>query len=260
MKIKYIVVSDLDGTLLDHHTYDFAAAKDAIFKLKQLNIPLILNSSKTQVEIQSIRSQIGNTEPFICENGGLVCDLATHSSDIKYLGIPRQQFLPELAKIKQKLQLQYQSFAEAEVIDIVSWTGLSPDDAANALKREATEPLLWQDTPAKLTEFRAELRKLDLQCVRGGRFHHVMGLFDKASCFALLKSYYGELWQAEVAIVALGDSQNDLPMLEQADFAIVIPSAKGTILKLERDNYFVASQTAPQGWQEGINYFLTNYI
>ena len=258
--MRYIVVSDLDGTLLDHHTYSFAAAKDAIFKLRQLNIPLVLNSSKTQTEIQNIRAQLDNKKPFVCENGGLVCGLAPDSSEREYLGIPRQQFLPKLTRIKQKLKLEYQNFAEVNVADIVSWTGLSHDDAANAMKREATEPLLWQDTEAKLHEFRVELQKLDLQCVKGGRFHHVMGLFNKASCFPLLKSYYAKRWQTEVVIVALGDSQNDLPMLEQADFSIVIPSAKGTILKLERAEFFLASYTAPQGWQEGIDHFLTNYI
>lgn len=256
--MRYIVVSDLDGTLLDHHTYSFIAAQKAITKLKNLDIPLILNSSKTQLEIQSIRQQLQNQEPFICENGGLVCGLDSNSSAIKYLGTPRQEFLTHLVKIKTKLQLHYQSFAEAKVTDIVSWTGLSRDDASNAIQREATEPLLWQDTEAKLTQFRAELQKLNLQCVKGGRFHHVMGLFNKASCFPLLKSYYAKRWQTEVLIVALGDSQNDLPMLEQADFSIVIPSAKGTTLKLERDKLFIASQTAPEGWQEGIDRFLTN--
>ncbi len=258
--MRYIVVSDLDGTLLDHHTYDFIAAQKAIDKLKQLEIPLIFNSSKTQLEIQSIRQQLGNKEPFICENGGLVCGIDSNSSEIKYLGTPREQFLPKLALIKTGLHLKYQNFSTAKVEDVVSWTGLPNDDAAKAMKREATEPLLWQDTEAKLTEFRAELQKLNLQCVKGGRFHHVMGRFDKASCFPLLKYYYAKRWQTEVLIVALGDSQNDLSMLEQADFAIVIPSGKGTTLKLERDEFFVASHTAPQGWQEGIDHFLTNYF
>lgn len=256
--MRYIVVTDLDGTLLDHHTYDFTAAREAIAQLQQQNIPLILNSSKTQAEIFDIRQQLDNKEPFVCENGGILC-IPNTSSDrlqIKHFGIPKEQFLDTLSKIKRELQLNYESFSNATVEDVVRWTGLAPSDARKAMKREATEPLLWHDTEEALAKFKERLRPLQLQCVRGGRFHHVMGTFHKASCFAQLREYYGSRWQEEVAIAALGDSQNDLQMLEDASFAIVIPSPKGIKIKLERDDTFYATQIAPDGWQEGIDYFL----
>ncbi len=257
--MRYIVVTDLDGTLLDHQTYEFTPAMGAIAKLQQREIPLILNSSKTQAEISAIRQKLNNQEPFVCENGGVVCGLNSQSA---YLGIPRHQFLDSLRVLKVKLGLKYQGFADATIADVVQWTGLTAVDAAPAMEREATEPLLWQDTELALIKFRAELEKIQLQCVKGGRFYHVMGTFNKASCFPKLKQYYKQYYfqfgqdDDEIEIIALGDSPNDLPMLEQADYAVVIPSAKGIKLKPDNEAVFFATQPAPYGWQEGIDFWL----
>lgn len=257
--MKYIVVTDLDGTLLDHQSYEFAPALKAIGELGRREIPIVLNSSKTQAEIAAIRQKLHNQEPFVCENGGVLCNIAVSSSrnETVQIGTPRQRFLKDLQQIKQRLGLNYRGFAEASVDDVIRWTGLSMADANKAMQREATEPLLWQDTERALNNFRQELSKLNLRCVKGGRFYHVMGTFDKASCFAKLKEHYYRRWQDEIKIIALGDSPNDLPMLERADFVVIIPSAKGSI-QLKRNNIFIASRWGPDGWQEGIDFWLKN--
>ena len=41
--MRYIVVTDLDGTLLDHKTYEYTPASDAIKELEKHDIPIILN-------------------------------------------------------------------------------------------------------------------------------------------------------------------------------------------------------------------------
>ena len=66
---NYIIFSDLDGTLLDHKTYTFEPASEALSVLKSRKIPLILSSSKTKAEIERIQSKLTLKEPFIFENG-----------------------------------------------------------------------------------------------------------------------------------------------------------------------------------------------
>ncbi len=266
--MRYIVVTDLDGTLLDHQTYKYTPALDAIAQLHQRDIPIILNSSKTQAEISEIRRELNNQEPFVCENGGVLCginseaDVAENTQELNktHLGIPRERFLNDLRLIKEKLQLCYEGFADASVEDVVGWTGLSILDAQKAMQREASEPLLWQDTDLALNNFQKELKNLKLQCIKGGRFYHVMGLFNKASCFPKLKKYYSQSWQEDVGIIALGDSPNDLPMLEQANHAIVVPSSKGANLQLNHSSVFFATQPGPYGWQEGIEFLLNSMV
>ena len=52
---RWLVVTDLDGTLLDHHTYSFDAAKSALEQLEERGIPVIINSSKTAREIEQLQ-------------------------------------------------------------------------------------------------------------------------------------------------------------------------------------------------------------
>ena len=69
---KTLVFTDMDGTLLDHHTYSFDAAKPALNALDEKNIPVIPTTSKTFAELQPLRKSIGLDGPFIIENGAAV--------------------------------------------------------------------------------------------------------------------------------------------------------------------------------------------
>ncbi|MBI5025340.1 MAG: HAD-IIB family hydrolase [Nitrospirae bacterium] len=71
MENKHLIIfTDLDGTLLDYHTYSFEKAGPAIELLKKKDIPLVICSSKTRAEIEYYRKKLGNHHPFISENGG----------------------------------------------------------------------------------------------------------------------------------------------------------------------------------------------
>ena len=49
------VVSDVDGTLMDH-SYDLTPAKETIKKLQKLSIPVILCTSKTAAEVNHLEN------------------------------------------------------------------------------------------------------------------------------------------------------------------------------------------------------------
>ena len=59
------VVSDVDGTLMDH-SYDLTPAKETIKTLQKLSIPVILCASKTAAEVKVIRKDLNLTDPYIC--------------------------------------------------------------------------------------------------------------------------------------------------------------------------------------------------
>ena len=59
------VVSDVDGTLMDH-SYDLTPAKETIKTLQKLSIPVILCTSKTASEVKVIRKELNLKDPYIC--------------------------------------------------------------------------------------------------------------------------------------------------------------------------------------------------
>ena len=65
------VVTDVDGTLMDH-SYDLSPARETIKKLQKLSIPVILCTSKTASEVKVIRKELNLTDPYIVENGAAI--------------------------------------------------------------------------------------------------------------------------------------------------------------------------------------------
>jgi|GEM_PF-4270088 len=69
MQPHFLVSTDLDGTLLDHYSYDWQAAAPSLARLAKLGIPVVINTSKTFEEVVSLQSSMLLTAPFIVENG-----------------------------------------------------------------------------------------------------------------------------------------------------------------------------------------------
>jgi mannosyl-3-phosphoglycerate phosphatase len=67
---RLLIFTDLDGTLLDHDTYDFSPALPALAALRAAQVPLILCSSKTFAEMKYWGEVLDLHHPFISENGG----------------------------------------------------------------------------------------------------------------------------------------------------------------------------------------------
>jgi mannosyl-3-phosphoglycerate phosphatase len=71
-KRRYIIFTDLDGTLLDHDSYEYRDALEALNYIRHQRIPLILCSSKTKAEIEYYRKELWLEDPFIVENGAAI--------------------------------------------------------------------------------------------------------------------------------------------------------------------------------------------
>ena len=69
---RLVLFTDLDGTLLDHDTYSFEPAREALRALESEDIPVVFTTSKTRAEIEKWRRLTGNADPFISENGGAI--------------------------------------------------------------------------------------------------------------------------------------------------------------------------------------------
>jgi len=247
---QLLVVTDLDGTLLDHHDYGFAAVLPVLKRLAELGVPVVANTSKTRQEWLAMRGDFGNDAAFVVENGSATY-LPDGTSELS--GASRDEILEALGRMSENYR--FQGFQELGLQGVIDATGLSAESAHLAMSREYSEPLLWQDSPEKEDAFCAEVEGLGFQTLRGGRFLHVLGQTDKGRPLAGLRKYY----QTD-RVVALGDSPNDVAMLAQAEIAVVIPSAGRTPLEVPGAKRLIHSrQHGPEGWAEVMNQLIKEF-
>ena len=264
-----LIFTDLDGTLLDHHTYSFKPALAALQSLKTFSIPCIINTSKTFAELASLRKELNHQDAFIVENGSAVYIPKNTSilfdEQLEDCGdYWRKSFGPkrdELIKLTNDKQDKYtfKRFSDMTYQELMSITGLNSTNAQLAMQREFTEPMVWTDSNLALNALRDDLAPYDVQIQKGGRFAHLMGEHcDKANAMLWLKELYDEQSDDEVITMALGDGENDIGMLSQADIPVVIRSPVHAPPEIpNRTDAWLTDAYGPEGWAQAINLQLT---
>lgn len=267
---KVIIFSDLDGTLLDHNSYSYEPAKPALQLIASSEIPLILTSSKTLSEIVEIQRQLEINQPFIVENGGAVCvppeyferptkRKVIRNFEIDFLGPCYQDILEDLSELKQHSGFRFKGFDEMSIEEIMSLTELPRPKAASAKDRLCSEPLVWKDTPQNLEEFTGLLRKRGLKLLKGGRFYHLMGDTDKGKAVSYLTDLYKTKYpHHRFQTVGIGDSPNDVEMLNRVNIPVLVQRPDGTYIDIPAIKKVVyADGPGPVGWNKAVMEILT---
>ena len=269
MESRYIIFSDLDGTLLDHDTYAYTETLEALRLIKDQKIPLILCSSKTRLEIEWYRKRLGLQDPFISENGAAIfigkemvavhdVPFVTHGSyKVIELGTPYQSIKKSFAGIKTETGLNLFGFSEMSVAQVAEFTGLSPDMAALAHARDYSEPFLFMEEENRVAVLEEAVHKRGLKITRGGRFYHLIGDSDKGEAVRILKKLYNKAGSPTISI-GLGDSLNDVPMLENVDVPVLVKKKNGRYESCPRLKKMVfAPGIGPKGWNRAVLDILT---
>jgi mannosyl-3-phosphoglycerate phosphatase family protein len=266
----HLVVTDLDGSLLDHDDYGCEAARPALQLLEELRIPVVFASSKTRAEILALRDELGNEHPFIVENGAAVLlpeayfprppkGLELHEGFLRREFAPRRERWTALLEgLRAGMPGSFQDFATAGLEGIVAMTGLSPEKAALANEREYSEPVQWRGSDADLARFLADLEAAGARALRGGRFISVAGDCDKGQAWSWLRQQYAlAAGGAPIYDLALGDGQNDVPMLEVSDRAARIPARDRPLPELARSSGVLSPRGfGPEAWAEAVRAWL----
>lgn len=265
-----LIFSDLDATLLDHHNYSFAAAAPALNKLKQAGVPVILNTSKTAAELKEIHKQMQLSAPFIVENGAAIfiphdtfkCEPldATWQDGywVKTFASPRSHWQALLAQLEREFTGEFECFSKMSTARISELTGLSPENALLAATRLYGEPVHWLGSGSQRDKFVEQLQKRGATPLLGGRFLHISGNTNKGKALLWLEQEYQRQWQVEHSTtIALGDSNNDIAMLEVADVAVRVRSPVHAPPELKRKQaVYTTALTGPDGWREAIQMIL----
>jgi mannosyl-3-phosphoglycerate phosphatase len=260
-KKKFLVLTDLDGTFLDH-SYSWDEAKPAMARLRELGLPLVLNSSKTVAEMEDLATELGLQSPLVAENGGLLAIPNDRTGDysVQIKGLPRKEILEVAHGLRSQMGYKFEGFADWSDQELAERSGLSIIQSQRSLARLATEPFSWEDSESLRLEFADQLSIRGIRMLRGGRFWHLMGASDKADGSASVLKYYQELEpDTEWQVIALGDSANDTAMLEAADIAVVIPHSDGAHISPKAPRVVHAPFPATKGWNAAILSLLDEY-
>ncbi|OHB76178.1 MAG: hypothetical protein A2Z34_04400 [Planctomycetes bacterium RBG_16_59_8] len=206
-----MVITDLDGCLLDSRTYAWESHRETLDELKRRGIPVVLCTSKTRAETEALRREVGHEAPFIVESGGAVI----FADRTLTLGVPYARVLEGFRRLKQCVGAR--GFSDMSVEEIAVECGMTLENARLAKRREYDEPFLCDKDPALFAE------DVGLRCSRGGRFWHLHGATDKGFAIRALLTEIGPR-----RTMGIGDSMLDLPLLDACDLRVAIARPDGT--------------------------------
>lgn len=251
--LPLLVFTDLDGTLLDHHSYDFTPALPALEALRAASAGVVLASSKTAAEMAPLRRVLGlDAWPAIVENGAGVLPPGTDA----LRGTDYARLRTALDALPADLRAPFRGFGDMTPAEIAESTGLPEASAAAAGARQFSEPGLWSGSAAGRDDFRRALAEKGVQSRRGGRFLTLSFGATKADRMAEISAAL----QPGVT-VALGDAPNDVEMLEAADHAVIVanplapplPELTGEAAGRIRRT----TETGPHGWNAAMTALLS---
>jgi mannosyl-3-phosphoglycerate phosphatase len=267
-----VIFTDLDGTLLDHDSYSWKAADQALDCCKRLNVPIILASSKTRAEMGVLRRALGLQYPFISENGGglffPIVDgekAPAGASQIENmwqlsLGAPYGQLVSALMEIREELGWNIRGFSDMQPEEISRVTGLDLDDSLLAAEREFDEPFFLEEDGGDLDLLHRAVYRRGLNITQGGRFFHLHGDNDKGEAVKRITSWYQEV-HPHVFTAALGDSPNDFGMLRQVDYPVLIRSFRNfSGIEEHIPGVRVSREKGPKGWNTMVLNLLTDKL
>ncbi len=265
---RHLIFTDLDGTLLDHRTYSWAAAAEALQEIERRRVPLVFVTSKTRAELEVLRRKLGLGHPFVTENGGgifipqgyfnLRLEGAQRAGRYHCFALarPYSEVVAALEELAAEAGVSVVGFHEMSAREIAQNTGLSLKEAELARQREFDEPFFFAGAGEEaIQKFAQAARRRGLKVVRGGRFWHLAAGSDKGRAVRHLVKLYRTALRSRLRSVGLGDSPNDLSLLAAVDQAVLLPQPDGSFTSdvLSRLPHVVrGAAPGPAGWNQAV--------
>ena len=273
----WVIFTDLDGTLLDHSSYGWEAAKSALGALRCFRVPRVMVTSKTYAEARPIARRLGWRAPLVVENGGAIYVPAGYfpfpldgvrRAGRSWLrlacGIERKRLQKALARAAREARLEVRGFGQMSAGEVARRIGLSLSDARRARQREFDEPFVVLGGSARSWSlFARSVRRAGMYATRGSRFFHIHGSSDKGVAVRKLTAWFRRAGGKDVLTVGLGDSPNDIPLLRAVDLPVLVARPGG---RYDRETLEAvpgirrAGGIGPEGWNRAVWKFLTSQM
>ena len=261
---RYLIFTDLDGTLLNHDNYSYGNNKKMISTIINNKNEIIFNTSKTFSECKKLLKELKlSNMPFSTENGAVLYFPKIRFNKIKNSSSFERYWKLRIAKLSSKSWHQFlkkkqnnYNFLIAQDLPpkiLKKYTNLNNTNMM--LDREASQIILWEDNLTKLKLFKNDLKsEKDGVLIKGSRFMQISSICNKRIAKKLISHAYDIQFRDKYSIntIALGDSKNDIDMLNSCKYSCLIKNYSGAYPKLRsnKKDVFRSSKLAPDGWSE----------
>ena len=255
---QIFIFTDLDGSLLNHNNFEFKEIKDFILNCIKNGIKIIPNTSKTKSEIQVFLDQLGQNLPFVVENGAAIHNLDLVHPKFKFINnslvFSRSVFeIQELFEksIPIEFQMRCLFLKDMSSLEQMKILGLNKKYLPFALNRDFSMPLVFNGSKVLVNEFNGFLKKIGMKLHEGGRIYNICDDCSKGKAMTTLIEKLKNEFNFNSHTIVVGDSPNDISMLNVSDQPCIIPLPnKKNLYHLKDQKIIRATQSAPQGWEE----------
>ena len=234
-----LIMSDIDGTILDKNHQLDSYLIELMPLLKQCNIPFVLASARSPLGIAPISKELGITEcPIACYNGALI---SLGDKILSQYSIDKSELLllhDFLKKEFPTVSINVYSGKDWLVNTIDEWveieatiTGESPKvtSLADFIRDEKTlvHKLLLIDNTDTIQKLQKNLSSIDFPQTdfylsKDNYLEVTHNQVSKKQALLELANYYQ---LPLTSIMTLGDNYNDIPMIETAGLGIAMGNA-----------------------------------
>ena len=260
--LKYLIITDLDGTLLNYETFSYKPIVPFIKKIISKKILIIPNTSKTKDEVLKFLNEIKYPTPFIVESGSAIYfpkkfnysrKMKINDFELIYSSKNKKSIHKILdSKDFQNYKSLFRITNEIKNTDLADLSGLSIENLKDIKKRDFSELIVWDSSKKNLNKFKMLLNKKDLSLLEGARFLHLKGRGDKGIAIHKLLKFMKSSKINVNKTISLGDSINDIPMLRRTDFSCIIKLPNKNYINFKGESVFRSKKEAPLGWKEAL--------
>lgn len=272
-----VVLTSIDGCLLDPETNSYGAARQALAALQRRSIPLILISQRTQAEIEGLRQPLQLEHPFICEGGSIlylpesyfpssILDASWIPQSPYYLqifGLAYERLRQVLQEVRAQLQTDLLGYGDWTAAELAMALGISQAEAERMQQRRFSEVFGYSGDPDRL---QTALREHSQQLLPKYRLMlsplafpsqiaqwYLMGMrttgLHLSPVTLLLDCYRRQL--GSVNALGLGNALPDLEFLYQVQQKVVLPGPQfHQVVPHLETGWQQGDLPGPEGWNE----------
>lgn len=258
--MKKVVFTDLDGSLLDLKSYSFYKSKAAVERLQKAKIPIVFCSSKTKCEQLFYLNALDIRHPFITENGSAIFiprryfkkkipyhTFITEDYEVISLGKSNADIRAFLERHRNEFEQKFICYADIPPEEVSMYTGLDLQSARRAMLRDYSETLLAGSVNQV---FYSALELEGLRSIKGSKFETIVGAqVNKGKAVSILIDLYQREFE-ELHTYGIGDSVNDIEMLEVVDDAYLVQRPDDTWSAVEMADLKKMIGVGPEGWSK----------